>query len=65
MTRRKFLHKIIQTGLLGLSGLWWLATRAIGKHTMPRKFVRAIQAKNYPGSLGRLSKINKTAKWSG
>jgi hypothetical protein len=65
MTRRKFLHKIIQTGLLGLISLGWVITRAIGKHTVPRKFVRAIRMKNYPGSIGHLSKINKNAKWSG
>lgn len=60
MTRRKFLHKIIQTGLLGLSGLWWLA-----KRTVPRKFIRAIHTKSYPGSVRPLSKINKNANWSG
>jgi hypothetical protein len=60
MTRRKFLHKIIQTGLLGLSGLGWLA-----KHTVPRRFTRAIRTRNYPGSVEPLSKINKKAKWSG
>jgi hypothetical protein len=70
MTRRKFLHRLIQTGLLGLSGLGWLVTRAIGtraigKHIAPRRFVRAIRMKNYPGSVGHLSKINKNAKWSG
>jgi hypothetical protein len=70
MTRRKFLNKIIQTGLLGLIGLRWLITRAIGtrtigKRTVPRKFVRAIRMKNYPGSIGHSSTINKNAKWSG
>jgi len=65
MTRRKFLNRLIQTGLLGLIGLGWLVTHVIGKHTEPRKFVRAIRTKKYPGSIGHLSKINKKAKWSG
>ncbi len=65
MTRRKFLHRLIQTGLLGLSGLWWLTTRAIGKRAVPRRFVRAIRTRNYPGKVRSLPTINKNAKWSG
>ena len=60
MTRRKFLRKIMEAGLLGLSGLWWLAKKAA-----PRKFIRAHRMRKYPGSVRPLSNIDTTAKWSG
>jgi len=60
MTRRKFIEKLAKTGVLALSGLGWLADRA-----NPRRFVRAIAAGKYPGSVGPLSDISKQGKWSG
>ena len=60
MTRRKFIKKLIKTGLTILVGISWLA-----KNTTPRKFVRAMRIKKYPGRLKPLKDISKQCKWSG
>jgi len=60
MTRRKFIRKLIKTGSVIVLGTWWLA-----KKTVPRKFVRAIGVKKYPGALRPLKNIYKQGKWSG
>ena len=63
MTRRKFIQKLITTGAAIITGTWWLAKKAA-----PRKFVRAIRLKKYPGSLfatGELRNVCKQSKWSG
>ncbi len=60
MTRRKFINKIIKTGSAILAGISFLA-----KNATPRKFVRAMQNKKYPGRLKPLRDISKQSKWSG
>ena len=60
MTRRKFINKLITTGSIILAGISWLA-----KNTTPRKFVRAMRIKKYPGRLKPLRDISKQCKWSG
>jgi hypothetical protein len=60
MTRRKFVQKLIHAGSAVIAGTCWLAKKAA-----PRKFVRAIKVKNYPGSLRPLRDISKQSKWSG
>lgn len=60
MTRRKFVQKLIGAVAAVVVGAWWLA-----KKTVPRKFVRAIKVKKYPGFLRPLRDICKQGKWSG
>ena len=60
MTRRKFMLKLINAGAGIVAGAWWLAKKAA-----PRKFVRAVRLKKYPGSLKPLQDINEQSKWSG
>ena len=60
MTRRKFIRKLIKAGSPIIVGVLWLA-----KNTTPRKFVRAIRVKKYPGPLKPLRDISKQGKWSG
>ena len=60
MTRRIFIQKLIKAGSVIIAGTWWLVRKAA-----PRKFVRAIKVKNYPGSLRPLQDISKQSKWSG
>jgi hypothetical protein len=60
MTRRKFIRRLIKAGSAIVVGISWLA-----KNTMPRKFVRAIRVKKYPGPLKPLRDISKQSKWSG
>ncbi len=60
MTRRKFIRKLINSMSVILVGTWSLAKKAA-----PRKFVRAMKVKKYPGSLGSLHDICKQSKWSG
>ena len=63
-SKMPYAHQVVsnvhKAGLLGLSGLWWLAKRAV-----PRKFTRARRLRKYPGLLRPLSNIDTTAKWSG
>jgi hypothetical protein len=60
MTRRGFIQVIGGMVSAALGGLWWLATKAV-----PRKFVRAVKCKNYPGPVKRPKSIGKVGKWSG
>jgi hypothetical protein len=60
VTRRKFIQKLIKAGSAIILGVCWLAKKA-----EPRKFVRAIRLKKYPGSLKSLQDIHKQSKWSG
>lgn len=60
MTRRKFIQKLIKASSVIVVGVCWLAKRA-----SPRKFVRAVRLRKYPGSLGRLRNIDKEGEWSG
>ncbi|MFZ0034761.1 MAG: hypothetical protein WAK60_07225 [Sedimentisphaerales bacterium] len=60
MTRRKFIQELIKAGSAIVVGACWLAEK-----TVPRKFVRALRLKKYPGSLKPLQDIHKQSKWSG
>jgi len=60
MTRRKFIQKMIKAGSVIIAGASWLVGKAA-----PRKFVRAVRLKKYPGSLRPLKDISKQSKWSG
>jgi hypothetical protein len=58
MTRRKFIRVLAKAGAGIVVGVSWLA-RA------PRKFVRALPVKRYPGSLKSLGDVSRGGKWSG
>ncbi|MGB2866779.1 MAG: hypothetical protein WBC05_25835 [Sedimentisphaerales bacterium] len=60
MTRRKFIRKLIGAGSTIVAGASWFIKKAT-----PRKFIRAVRFKQYPGSLRPLGDISKQGKWSG
>lgn len=60
MTRRKFICTLMTVGSAIALGASWLASKA-----SPRRFVRAVRTKKYPGSLKPLGDISKQGKWSG
>jgi hypothetical protein len=60
MTRRKFINKLIKTGSIIIAGISCLV-----KNANPRRFVRAMRSKKYPGNLKTLKEIPKQCKWSG
>ncbi|MHC4456711.1 MAG: hypothetical protein ACYS0I_06390 [Planctomycetota bacterium] len=60
MTRRKFIQKLLKGCSIIFVGAWGLAKKA-----SPRRFMRAVRLKNYPGSLRPLQDITKQGKWSG
>jgi hypothetical protein len=60
MTRRKFIQELIKVGSAIIVGVYWLAKKAA-----PRKFIRAVRLKKYPGFLKPLQDIHKQSKWSG
>ena len=60
MTRRKFIIKLVKAASAGLLGL-----AALAKKAAPRKFIRAVRLKKYPGPMAPLKNIHKQSKWSG
>jgi len=60
MTRRRFIQKLIKGSSAIIVGVCWLAKKAA-----PRKFVRAVRLKGYPGFLKPLRNVYKQSKWSG
>jgi len=60
MTRRKFIAELAAACSAVVAGAGWLAKKA-----GPRRFVRAVKLKFYPGSLRPLGDISKPGKWSG
>ncbi len=60
MTRRKFIQKLIGTGSAIIVGASWLINK-----TSPRKFLRAVRLKRYPGTIKEIGDISKQSKWSG
>ena len=60
MTRRKFIRKLIGVGSTIVMGASWLVTK-----TSPRRFIRAVRLKKYPGRIRPLGDISKQSQWSG
>ncbi len=60
MTRRKFIQELLKVGAAVIVGVSWLAEK-----TSPRRFVRALGLKKYPGVVRPLRNINEQSKWSG
>ena len=60
MKRREFIHKSIKAGMALVAGTCWLAKKAV-----PRKFVRAVPLRKYPGTVGPLPDAFEQSRWSG
>jgi hypothetical protein len=60
MTRRKFIRKIIVASSAIVAGASWFINK-----TTPRKFIRAVRFKKYPGPVKPMENILKQGKWSG
>ncbi|MBN2594090.1 MAG: hypothetical protein JXA81_11325 [Sedimentisphaerales bacterium] len=60
MTRRKFIRKLIVAGSAIVAGASWFINK-----TTPRKFIRAVKFKKYPGLIRPMGDISKQGKWSG
>jgi hypothetical protein len=58
MTRRKFIQVLARTGAAIVAGVLWIVSA-------PRRFVRALPVKKYPGSLKSLGDVSEQGKWSG
>ncbi|MHC4646873.1 MAG: hypothetical protein ACYTBJ_15350 [Planctomycetota bacterium] len=60
MTRRKFIQRLLGACSAVVVGPGWLA-----KKILPRRFVRALRLKKYPGRIVPLTDISQQAKWRG
>ena len=60
MTRRRFIQRLLGTAIAVAAGMGWLAKKAV-----PRRFVRALRVKEYPGSLRLMGDVSEQGKWSG
>jgi len=64
MTRREFVQFVLKTAsaipiCIGIGAYF------ITEKVSPRKFIRAVRQKKYPGSVKQLSNINTQGKWNG
>lgn len=50
---------MLLAAIAAVTGAWTLAKK------IPRRFVRAVASKNYPGQIKPLSNIEKISEWSG
>jgi hypothetical protein len=60
MTRRKFIKKVLGTFSITFGCICWF-----GQKVSPRKFVKAVPGKKYPGRVKCLGSFIKQGKWSG
>jgi len=60
MTRRIFIRRLIVAGSAIVAGTSWFIKKAT-----PRKFIRAVRFKKYPGPVKPMENILKQGKWSG
>jgi hypothetical protein len=60
MTRRKLLHNLLGSVIAITLGMKWLIKKA-----SPRKFVRALSIKKYPGSIKHIGDVCSQSKWNG
>ena len=58
MTRRRFIKVLAKAGAGIVAGVLWIAR-------VPKRFVRALPVKKYPGSLKSLGDVFGQGKWSG
>jgi hypothetical protein len=60
MTRRKFIQELLKAGTAVIVGVSWLVKKA-----SPRRFIRALKLKKYPGVVKPLQNVHEQSKWSG
>jgi hypothetical protein len=60
MTRREFFKFVLKTASAVAIGAYFITDKV-----SPRKFIRAVRQKKYPGSVKTLSDINTQGKWNG
>ena len=60
MTRREFIQFVLKTASAIAIGIYFITDKV-----SPRKFIRAVRQKRYPGSIKQLSNINTQGKWRG
>ena len=60
MTRRKLIHYLFSSAIAVTLGAKWLIKKAV-----PRKFVRAVSIKKYPGFIKYLGDVCSQSKWNG
>jgi len=60
MTRREFIQFVLKTASAIAVGAYFITDKV-----SPRRFIRAVRQKKYPGSIKQLSNINTQGKWSG
>jgi hypothetical protein len=60
MTRREFFQSVLKTVMAIAIGAYVIADKV-----SPRRFIRAIQQKKYPGSVKQLPNIFTQGKWRG
>lgn len=73
VTRRKFFRRFLKAGAVIVVGVSWGGrdgskgrfSRGAQRNGSPRKFVRAIRFRKYPGSLKPLPNIYEQSKWRG
>ena len=60
MTRREFVQFVLKTASAIAVGAYVITDKV-----SPRRFIRAVRQKKYPGSVKQLSNINTQGKWRG
>ena len=60
MTRREFVQFVLKTASAIAVGAYFITDKI-----SPRRFIRAVRQKKYPGSVKQLSNINTQGKWRG
>jgi hypothetical protein len=60
MTRREFFLSVLKTATAIAIGAYIITDKI-----SPRKFIRAVRHKKYPGSVKPLPDINTQGKWRG
>jgi hypothetical protein len=60
MTRREFVQFVLKTASAIAVGAYFITDKV-----SPRRFIRAVRQKKYPGSVKQLSNINTQGKWRG
>jgi hypothetical protein len=60
MTRREFVQFVLKTASAIAVGAYFITNKV-----SPRRFIRAVRQKKYPGSVKQLSNINTQGKWRG